>query len=136
MFCAFDVLVIFVKKLSKMKIEAANKMIDDILSIVEEKGIDVAKLTPKLTELREFALKEEDPLVTKAIRLTNEYINEFKAYDVEVQYEEDEDGSEYPLEITDVENLMYFLNLLKKSDHKINREEIKEYRTALKEKLY
>lgn len=136
MFCSFDVLVIFVKKLSKMKIEAANKMIDDILSIVEKKGIDVAKLTPKLTELREFGLKEEDPLVTKAIRLTNEYINEFKAFDVEVQYEEDEDGSEYPLEITDVENLMYFLNLLKKSDHKINREEIKEYRTALKEKLY
>jgi hypothetical protein len=136
MFCAFDVLVIFVKKLSKMKIEAANKMIDDILSIVEKKGIDIAKLTPKLTELREFGLKEEDPLVTKAIRLTNEYINEFKAFDVEVQYEEDEDGSEYPLEITDVENLMYFLNLLKKSDHKINREEIKEYRTALKEKLY
>lgn len=136
MFCSFDVLVIFVKKLSKMKIEAANKMIDDILSIVEKKGIDVAKLTPKLTELREFALKEEDPLVTKAIRLTNEYINEFKAYDVEVQYEEDEEGSEYPLEISDVENLMYFLNLLKKSDHKINREEIKEYRTALKEKLY
>lgn len=119
-----------------MKIDAANKMIDDILSIVEKKGLDVKKLSPILTELREFGLKEEDPLVTKAIRLTKEYLEEFGTYDVQVQYEEDEEGSEYPIEIEDKENLIYFLNLLKKADNKINREEIKEYRTALKEKLY
>jgi hypothetical protein len=63
-------------------------------------------------------------------------LTENEAYDLEVQYEEDEDGSEYPIEISDEENLVYFLTLLKKSDNKINREEIKEYRTALKESLY
>jgi hypothetical protein len=120
----------------QMKIAAANKMIDDILALIEKEGINVEKLVPQLKELREFALKEEDPLVTKAIRLTYEYLLENNAYDIEVQYEEDEDGSEYPLEISDVENLMYFLTLLKKSDHKINREEIIEYRAALKSALY
>jgi hypothetical protein len=119
-----------------MKIDAANKMIDEIISIVTKKGLDVQKLAPQLMELREFALKEEDPLVTKAIRLSKEYLEEFGSYDVQVQFEEDEEGNEYPIEITDTENLTYFLNLLKKADNKINREEIKEYRTALKEKLY
>jgi hypothetical protein len=119
-----------------MKIEKANKMIDDIIAVVEKDGLAVDTLVPMLKELREYALQEEDPLVTKAIRLTYEYLTENEAYDLEVQYEEDEDGSEYPIEISDEENLVYFLTLLKKSDNKINREEIKEYRTALKESLY
>ena len=52
------------------------------------------------------------------------------------QYDEDEEGNEYPMEIEENENLLYLLNLLKNADHKINREEIKDYRTALKEELY
>jgi hypothetical protein len=31
---------------------------------------------------------------------------------------------------------MSLLNLLKNADHKLNREEIKDYRSALKEELY
>ena len=46
------------------------------------------------------------------------------------------EGSEYPIEIEDKDNFLYLLNLLKNADHKINREEIKDYRTALKEELY
>jgi len=55
---------------------------------------------------------------------------------VQGQYEEDEEGQEYPIEIEDQDNLLYLLNLLKNADHKINREEIKDYRTALKQALY
>ena len=86
--------------------------------------------------MREYALKEQDPLVTKVLRLTYEYLTEKKSFDIEAQYEEDEEGNEYPLEIEDKENLLYLLNLLKNAEHKINREEIKDYRTALKEELY
>jgi hypothetical protein len=57
-------------------------------------------------------------------------------FDVQAQFEEDEEGQEYPLEIEEKENFLYLLNLLKNADHKINREEIKDYRTALKEELY
>lgn len=119
-----------------MKIGAANNMINAIIAKVEKEGILAEGLIDELKELREFGLKEKDPLVTKVIRLTYEYLEENKAFDVEAQYEEDEDGGEYPLEIDDKENLLYLLNLLLQADHKINREEIKDYRTELKEALY
>lgn len=120
-----------------MKILAANTMIDSIVAQIEKDGIDVVKLVPQLKELREHALTESDPLVTKVLRLTYEYLEENDgAFDLQVQYEEDEEGGEYPLEITDTENLLYLLNLLKYSDNKINREEIKDYRTGLKQELY
>ena len=119
-----------------MKIAAANKKLDAIIEKVEKKGIEADKLIDDLKELREYALKEQDPLVTKVLRLTYEFIGENNAFDVQAQYEEDEEGTEYPIEIEDNENLLYLLNLLKNADHKINREEIKDYRTALKMELY
>ena len=119
-----------------MKILAANIKLDSIIELVEKKGIEAKGLSDQLKELREFALKEQDPLLTKVLRLTYEYLIEKEAFDVQAQYEEDEEGNEYPLEIEDKENLLYLLNLLKNADHKINREEIKDYRTALKEELY
>lgn len=119
-----------------MKSAAANKKLDDVISKVEKKGLEASKLIDDIKELREFALKEQDPLVTKVLRLTYEYLGENQAFDIQAQYEEDEEGNEYPLEIDDKENLLYLLNLLKNADHKINREEIKDYRTALKMELY
>ena len=89
-----------------------------------------------LKDLRELALKEQDPLVVKVLRLTYEFIEENKVFDVQAQYEEDEEGNEYPIEIEDKDNLLYLLNLLKNAEHKINREEIKDYRTSLKLELY
>ena len=81
-------------------------------------------------------MKEQDPLVTKVLRLTYEYLAEHENFEVEAQYDEDEEGNEYPIEIEAKENLLYLLNLLKNAEHKINREEIKDYRTALKLDLY
>jgi len=119
-----------------MKLAAANKKLDAIIAKVEKEGILAAGLIEELKELREFALKEQDPLITKVIRLSYEYLTENESFDVQAQYDEDEDGSEFPIEIEDQDNLLYLLNLLKNADHKINREEIKDYRTALKEELY
>lgn len=119
-----------------MKTAAANKKLDEIIEKVEKQGILADGLIEDLQALRELALKEQDPLVTKVIRLTYEYLTANEAYDVQAQYEEDEEGQEYPIEIEDLDNLLYLLNLLKNAEHKINREEIKDYRTALKEELY
>lgn len=119
-----------------MKIAAANTKLDEIIAKVEKKGTKAPKLIDDLKELREYALKEQDPLVTKVLRLTYEYLAENESFDVQAQYEEDEEGNEYPIEIEGNENLLYLLNLLKNADHKINREEIKDYRTALKLILY
>lgn len=119
-----------------MKIAAANTKLDEIIAKVEKKGVKAPKLIEDLKELREYALKEQDPLVTKVLRLTYEYLADNESFDVEAQYDEDEEGNEYPIEIESTENLLYLLNLLKNADHKINREEIKDYRTALKLILY
>lgn len=119
-----------------MKLATANSKLDEIITLVEKKGVTADKLIANLKELRELAIKEQDPLVTKVLRLTYEYLAEHENFEVAAQYDEDEEGNEYPIEIEAKENLLYLLNLLKNADHKINREEIKDYRTALKLDLY
>jgi hypothetical protein len=121
---------------NNMKTLRANQKLEQIIANVEKKGLEAPKLIEDLKELREMALLEQDPLVVKSLRLTYEFLHENECFDVEAQYEEDEEGNEYPIEIEDKENLLYFLNLLKNADHKINREEIKDYRSALKLELY
>ena len=122
--------------LQNMKTLRANQKLEQIIANIEEKGLEAPKLIDDLKELREMALLEQDPLVVKSLRLTYEFLQENECFDVEAQYEEDEEGNEYPIEIEDKENLLYFLNLLKNAEHKINREEIKDYRSALKLELY
>jgi hypothetical protein len=111
--------------LDNMKTLRANQKLEQIIANVEKKGLEAPQLIEDLKELREMALLEQDPLVVKSLRLTYEFLQENDCFDVEAQYEEDEEGNEYPIEIDDKENLLYFLNLLKNADHKINREEIK-----------
>ncbi len=122
--------------LENMKTLRANQKLEQIIADVEKKGLEAPKLIDDLKELREMALLEQDPLVVKSLRLTYEFLQENECFDVEAQYEEDEEGNEYPIEIEDKDNLLYFLNLLKNAEHKINREEIKDYRSALKLELY
>jgi hypothetical protein len=122
--------------LDNMKTLRANQKLEQIIADVENKGLEAPKLIDDLKELREMALLEQDPLVVKSLRLTYEFLQENECFDVEAQYEEDEEGNEYPIEIEDKDNLLYFLNLLKNAEHKINREEIKDYRSALKLELY
>src|SRR5690554_2523317 len=118
-----------------MKTGKANKQIEKIIKVVEKDGISAKSLIPELKELREYALLEKDPLLAKVTRLSYEYLEQNKAYGVQAIWEEDEEGGEYHLDIEDNDNLLYLLNLMLKSDNKINREEIKEYRTTLKEEL-
>lgn len=119
-----------------MKTAIANKKLEAIISNVEKDGILYPNVVDDLKELREQALKEQDPLVVKVLRLTYEFLTDRDAFDVQAQFEEDEEGNEYPIEIDDKENMLYLLNLLKNAEHKINREEIKDYRTSLKQELY
>ena len=119
-----------------MRFEEANKLIDTLLVAIETNGVN-DKLIDDLKNLREWALKEEDPLVTKVIRLSYEYIAENGCFDVAVAKDEDEDGNDFYLEPgTSEENLSYLLSLLKKNENEYNREEIKDFRTQLKKLLY
>ena len=66
-----------------MRFEEANKLIDKLLKAIDKNGVN-EKLTADLKKLREWALKEEDPLVTKVIRLSYEYIEENECFDISV----------------------------------------------------
>lgn len=126
----------FIGKSSIMRTGIANKKLEAIIANVDKDGVLYPTVIEDLKELREQALKEQDPLVVKVLRLSYEFLTDREGFDVQAQYEEDEEGNEYPLEIEEKENFLYLLNLLKNAEHKINREEIKDYRTALKQELY
>jgi len=119
-----------------MKSAEANKKIDTLIQSLE-KGFDAKKVIKSLTEIREYALKEEDPLLAKVNRLAYEYIQANDCFDYTVEKIEDNEGEEELKDPgTDSENLIYLLQLIKKSDNEFNREEIKEMRTWLKGELY
>lgn len=116
--------------------EESNGKIDKLIKSLE-KGFNEEAIMKSLMDLREDALKDEDPLLAKVLRLAAEYIREENCFDHTVEKEENDEGEEYLLEPgTDAENLTYLLHLIKKADNKFNREEIKEMRTFLKLKLY
>lgn len=106
-----------------MKSEKANELISKILKQTESKGIDVEKLVPMIKELREFALEEQDPLVTRTMRLTWQHLEENGGF--ELQILEDSESQD--------ENLSYLIELFAKSDNKYNRDEIREITNNLQE---
>ena len=111
-----------------MKSVEANQKIDALIVAVE-KEFKPAQIIESLKEIREYALKETDPLLA--------YIEENECFDHTVEKGEDEEGEDYLLEPgSDQENLVYLLQLIRQSENSFNREEIKEMRTWLKKKLY
>jgi len=120
-----------------MKTLAAKEKLSKIIQSVEQNGVQAENLIEDLKALREIAKMEKDPLVVKLLRFTHEYLQENGAFDVEGQFEEDEEGNRFPVEgIEDQENLVYLLSLLQNAEQKVNREELKDYRDALKSELY
>lgn len=119
-----------------MKREESIAKLDKLIKSLE-KGFDGDKIIKALMDLREDALQDEDPLLAKVFRLASEYIKEEECFDHTVEKEENDEGEEFLLDPgTDAENLTYLLHLIKGSENKFNREEIKEMRTFLKLKLY
>jgi len=129
-------LLTFVQLIFLMKTKQGKEKLAAIIQMVEKEGLSAPQLIDNLKALRVTALDEKDPLTVKILRLTYEYLEANHSFDIKGQFEEDEEGNEYPLEIEDQENLVYLLTLLQNADHKVNREEIKDYRDALKAELY
>ncbi len=99
-----------------MQTEKANTIIEKAIKSVEKDGIVAGKLIPLLQEAREFALKEEDPLLTRALRLAWQHLesNDHFAIDLAEDIEDE------------TENFIYFLSLCVKCENEINRTELRE----------
>ena len=88
-----------------MKTAIANKKLEAIIAKVEKEGVLYEDIVADLKELREQALKEQDPLVVKVLRLSYEFLIDRKSFDVQAQFEEDEEGNEYPLALASKQNI-------------------------------
>lgn len=123
-----------------MKDAQAKDIIQNIIKEVESNGVTGGTLVTQLQELRTFAQKEQDPLSIKVIRLAYQYLEENEAFDLIVTEEEyvDDEGNviqpETP-EMSDGENLINFVSLLKNTENEYNREDLQAYRDLFYEAL-
>jgi hypothetical protein len=99
-----------------MRTEKANALIEKAITIVEKDGIVAAKIISLLQDAREFALKEEDPLVSRALRLAWQHLEANDSFAIDLA--EDIEN--------ETENFIYFLSLCAKCENEINRTELRE----------
>ena len=114
------------------------KLIDKILTDIDRNGIVTNTIVADLQKLRPFAIEEEDPSLTKVIRLTYEHIEENKGFSIPIPEDEEiEEGVELvKIELTEetkVESLNYLVSLMKDAIKAANRTDLLEYRDALME---
>lgn len=116
------------------------KLLNEIKKSVEKNGIVTDVLVNQLTELRPFYIESKDPLVTRVIRLTAEYIQENDAFDLnllaETEDEDEEVNEDFSAEDLKIdldsddsfsqmkENFLFLLDLFANNDNKVNREEL------------
>ena len=98
-------------------------MLEGLIKDTEKKGIVPAKCIPVLQKIREFALKENDPLVTRSLRLAWQHLESKEAF--EVAFLEEAESQD--------ENFIYLLSLCLKSDNTYNRDELREMTNLMQE---
>lgn len=137
------------------------KKVEAIIEEVNKKGIIAENMIKQLTELREIAKVEQDPLVVKTLRLVYSYIEDEGHFDLnllaedeieeldeeeivaetEEEEEVEEEEEEVNFELVEDfeerrENFIYFLNLIHDSQNEYNRIELRKIRTFLWEEIY
>lgn len=116
-----------------------NKLIVKIQRDLAKSGIVKDNLVKDLKELRNFALAEQDPTLTKVIRLTYEHIEQTGTFSIPIPADEAVIEGEEP-EVMDMEDfdnkresLNYLLSLMLDRKNPTNRQDLEEYRDMLKD---
>ena len=119
-----------------------NKIIVKLQKDLIKNGLKVDAIIKGLKELRPYALEEQDPTLTKVTRLTYEHLEENKTFNIPLPPEEAievEEGEEAELIVNEiktdadrVESLDYLLSLMLDRVNATNRQDMFEYRDALK----
>lgn len=116
----------------------AQKLIEKIADDLKRNGIITNTLIEDLKELRPYAVKENRPVVAKAIRLIYEHVEQFETFAISIPEDEDiileETGEVIPAETTSngpSENLVYLISLIANEEHRRNKQEIREFNEAL-----
>jgi hypothetical protein len=118
---------------------SAQKLINKIQVDLFKKGFDAETLVADLKKLREYSLEENNPVLTKALRLTYEHIEANGAFLVPIPDDEPIEGEEL---VTDgsgtgtennLESLEYIVSLFSDLTHKNNLSDLREYNKSLQE---
>jgi len=117
----------------------ANKIIVKLQADLAKSGIVKDSIVKTLKELRPFALTEQDPTLTKVIRLTYEHIEENGNFNIAIPDDEEIEGEEMVKEEVDEddfdkkrESLDYLFSLMLDRKNATNIEDMYAYRDALK----
>ena len=120
-----------------MENPSAQKLINKVQVDLLKKGFNAETLIADLKKLREYSLEEGNPVLTKALRLTYEHLEENGAFLIPIPDDEPvEEGEEV---ISDrkagnennLESLEYLLSLFGDLKNKNNILDLKEYNKAL-----
>ena len=121
-----------------MENPSAQKLINKIQLDLFKNGFVAETLIADLKKLREYSLEENQPALTKAIRLTYEHLEQNNAFLIPIPDDEPVDGIE-PLSDdvktneNNIESLEYLISLFSDLSHKNNLLDIKEYNKAFLE---
>jgi hypothetical protein len=115
---------------------SAQKLINKMQFDLFKKGFVAETLIADLKKLREYSLEEQNPALTKAIRLAYEHLEENGAFLIPIP--DDEPVDENTELVTDndnvtennLESLDYLLSLFTDLTNKNNLLDIKEYNKA------
>ena len=120
-----------------MENPGAQKLINKVQVDLLKKGFNAETLIADLKKLREYSLEEGNPVLTKALRLTYEHLEENGAFLIPIPDDEPvEEGEEV---ISDrkagnennLESLEYLLSLFGDLKNKNNILDLKEYNKAM-----
>lgn len=119
-----------------MENPSAQKLINKIQLDLFKKGFNAETLITDLKKLREYSLEEQNPVLTKAIRLTYEHLEANGAFLIAIPDDEPVDeetelvkGEEATSE-NNMESLEYLISLFSDLSHKNNLLDLREYNKA------
>jgi hypothetical protein len=106
--------------------------IEDLRSFVQKNGIVKEEVVDKLLAIRPHFIELKEPLVTRILRMTAEYIEHFGYFNINLLGEEDEEGEKEEEIDPDGEdsfgemkdNFLYLLDLISHPENKVNKEEL------------
>lgn len=119
-----------------MENPTAQKLINKMQLDLFKKGFDAETLIADLKKLREYSLEEQNPVLTKALRLTYEHLEENGAFLIAIPDDEpvDEETEVAGVAATSGENnlesLDYLISLFADLTNKNNILDLKEYNKA------
>lgn len=118
----------------QMENKYAQKLIEKIQKEVLQDKFDLESIVADLKKIREYSLEEQNPVVTKALRLAYEHLESNNAFLIGIPDDEplesEEKQAQNVSEENDIESFEYFMSLLYDLSIKNNLLDLREYNKA------